>query len=470
MRNVRGMTPFQLALGVTPQRNIDVDEVPYRIVSPNEQYIENATKAKDAAKAYLDAINDREIREAVQSRTRKPQGLFEVGDLVYFWRVTNVKKSSYWHGPALDATVEPTVSGEPVYWVTYGTAMCRLTGNSLREVAPTEKEEYMKKEMLDRTESKYEVLRRQLESIRGPVRFDDLVDHYDARPPTPEDAPPEGERRYQGGQNSNPQNITQTDESVDDMLRHIFEQQDKVPPTQASVDTRPSSSSKSPSPTRRRTTSPKRTRKRAQPSEEIQRATFESENAARMLDGLPSREKRRKFDEEQIEFDQIDEDGDEVMLLEIGDAEEEEIVYVLKATDSIVEARLSKEERKLLDKAKDEALAPWIQNEAWCRVKRSQAKAEEPGSTPIPIKMETRSHSSRRPQSECESNLAGLQAHRHGHEEAEDGKPYGFAMWQKHHPDVGHTAKVDATCRGCKLRISTSRTHCRNQRLWRPER
>jgi hypothetical protein len=37
MRNVRGMSPFQLALGVTPQRNIDVDEVPYRIVSPNEQ-------------------------------------------------------------------------------------------------------------------------------------------------------------------------------------------------------------------------------------------------------------------------------------------------------------------------------------------------------------------------------------------------------------------------------------------------
>jgi hypothetical protein len=38
---------------------------------------------------------------------------------------------------------------------------------------------------------------------------------------------------------------------------------------------------------------------------------------------------------------------------------------------------LSKEEKKLFDKAKDEALAPWIQHEAWCRVKRSQAKAEE---------------------------------------------------------------------------------------------
>jgi hypothetical protein len=33
-----------------------------------------------------------------------------------------------------------------------------------------------------------------------------------------------------------------------------------------------------------------------QPSEEVQRAAFESENAARILDGLPPREKRRIFE------------------------------------------------------------------------------------------------------------------------------------------------------------------------------
>jgi hypothetical protein len=44
-------------------------------------------------------------------------------------------------------------------------------------------------------------------------------------------------------------------------------------------------------------------------------------------------------------LDQLDEDGDEVMLLQIAENsadEEEDIVYVLKATDAIIEARLSK--------------------------------------------------------------------------------------------------------------------------------
>jgi hypothetical protein len=174
--------------------------------------------------------------------------------------------------------------------------MCRLTGNSLREVTPTEKEDYMKKEMLDSTECKYEVLRRQLKRIRGPVRFDDLVDHDDARPPTPENTPPEGERRDQGAAHSDPPVTTQAEESVDDMLQQISGQQENVPPTNASVDTRPSSSSRSPSPTRRRASSPKKQRKRSQPSEEVQRAAFESENAARILDGLPPRGKRRRFE------------------------------------------------------------------------------------------------------------------------------------------------------------------------------
>ena len=57
--------------------------------------------------------------------------------------------------------------------------------------------------------------------------------------------------------------------------------------------------------------------------------------------------------------------------------EEKDIVYVLKAADTIIEARLSKEENKLFDKAKDEALAPWIQNDAWRRIKRDKTKKEE---------------------------------------------------------------------------------------------
>jgi hypothetical protein len=70
------------------------------------------------------------------------------------------------------------------------------------------------------------------------------------------------------------------------------------------------------------TTSPtspsRRTAKRLQPTES-QRLAYESENEARRLDGLPPLEKRRRFEAERIRLDQIDEDGDEVMLLEIGE-------------------------------------------------------------------------------------------------------------------------------------------------------
>jgi hypothetical protein len=42
-----------------------------------------------------------------------------------------------------------------------------------------------------------------------------------------------------------------------------------------------------------------------------------------------------------------------------------------------VEARLTPEENNMFDKAKDEALEPWIQNEAWRRIKKSQTTKEE---------------------------------------------------------------------------------------------
>jgi hypothetical protein len=49
----------------------------------------------------------------------------------------------------------------------------------------------------------------------------------------------------------------------------------------------------------------------------------------------------------------------------------------LKASDTVVEARLNKDEKKLFELAKNEALMPWIQNDAWRRTKRSQTKREE---------------------------------------------------------------------------------------------
>jgi hypothetical protein len=47
---------------------LDVDEIPFKIRSPNEAVIQNAARAKNAAKAYLDAVNDKKVREAVQSK------------------------------------------------------------------------------------------------------------------------------------------------------------------------------------------------------------------------------------------------------------------------------------------------------------------------------------------------------------------------------------------------------------------
>jgi hypothetical protein len=95
----------------------------------------------------------------------------------------------------------------------------------LREETPSEREAYMKNHV-DDTDDKYSLLRKQLPSIRGPVRFEDLVDHDDAHPPSTEDTPPEASKRDE-------------EQSVDGMLREIFEDQhNNVPPTNASVNTR----------------------------------------------------------------------------------------------------------------------------------------------------------------------------------------------------------------------------------------
>ena len=62
---------------------------------------------------------------------------------------------------------------------------------------------------------------------------------------------------------------------------------------------------------------------------------------------------------------------------EEADGEEESTVYVFKASDTIVEAKLTNEQRRMFDKAKDEALEPWISNSAWKRIKKDNTQSHE---------------------------------------------------------------------------------------------
>ena len=63
-------------------------------------------------------------------------------------------------------------------------------------------------------------------------------------------------------------------------------------------------------------------------------------------------------------------------LLALDDEDNEELVY-LAGKDDIIECRLSPEQKRMFDKAKDEALQPWIDNGAWEPAATSEAQTGE---------------------------------------------------------------------------------------------
>ena len=95
----------------------------------------------------------------------------------------------------------------------------------------------------------------------------------------------------------------------------------------------------------------------------------------RRLDGLPPKRPRvRNVSVEDLPaVPNDDEDGLYVLLEDDG---VDEYVYLANKED-IVECRLSPEQKKMFNQAKDEALQPWIDNHAWEAVDSKEAQPGE---------------------------------------------------------------------------------------------
>ena len=98
-------------------------------------------------------------------------------------------------------------------------------------------------------------------------------------------------------------------------------------------------------------------------------------NKNRRLDGLPNLTDKQI---ENLRLSQLtplpDSDSDDLLLL----LETEESVYMTNTKrNNVVEARLSAYEKELFRQAKQKALQPWIDNDAWQAVDPSEAAAGE---------------------------------------------------------------------------------------------
>ena len=125
--------------------------------------------------------------------------------------------------------------------------------------------------------------------------------------------------------------------------------------------------------------------------QEVEQLAQQSLDDSRKLDGLPP--KRLKLDwttlSELVNAVPVNtDDGDaaeESLFCDLGEDDgmievtsDDEVIYFLQVKKkTVVEARLTKEEKQKFDRAKDECLAPWIENFAWEAADQSEVAEGE---------------------------------------------------------------------------------------------
>ena len=85
-----------------------------------------------------------------------------------------------------------------------------------------------------------------------------------------------------------------------------------------------------------------------------------SYDQGRTLDGHPPGKRSKFYWTGDIH---IPDDGEDDQLMLTG--ESEDTIYMATTKDVIVERKLTPQEMKMVDEAKDAALQPWLDNDAW---------------------------------------------------------------------------------------------------------
>ncbi len=383
LRTVHGSSPASIVMGFTPGDGGILDEPNSLKPDGRPGHQEDEAIRHQAAKAFYEANHSSCIRRALLAKSRTEHVQQEVGEYVYYWRTSNDKmEPSRWRGPALVCMVEPRVEDglqRPlVYWLAHGASLVRVAPEHVpREVGS---ERATRLETMPHTAVRQplqEQLVQTLQPVRGPVRFLNL----------------------QGQQGPNLQssapNISADDSPETTLQRRRLStsvaksgqppQQQVVQPQTSSITTPAEYTEPMTSAAEEATESgasletlEKKTNveqevddlfeevdrhQREQQGRERSRSPRERENMkrsedmARRLDGLPVRQdnEEKKEDEEMKK-----EESDEELLAE-----------------EFNEKKLTVEERKQFDQAKDKALMVWIDNEAWKAAPMEQVRDGE---------------------------------------------------------------------------------------------
>ena len=197
LRNVRGFTPVQRALGTLPTVPGTLSDEPTKmtdISASGEDFHADIQRRADAGKAFLQANISRAVRAALAARNRPLRRRFQVGEWVYYWRRGNLESGllkCYWKGPAIVSHVEYKGDDlkimEANIWCVHGSALIRSLHEMVRPEMPQERTTREAKDDehgIPLTPVDEWITR--MKKTRGPVRFVDLTEHSRRRERTRE--------------------------------------------------------------------------------------------------------------------------------------------------------------------------------------------------------------------------------------------------------------------------------------------
>ena len=412
LRSIHGSSPSQIVFGTNAQEAGLMDEPIVNAADPSKRHQEVRELRVTAAKSVYEANYSHTLRKALlsqsQSRAVVPQHF--PGEWVYYWREGDSKlEVSRWRGPALVCSSQPRDAEEAgprpdVYWLAHGTSLLRVSHTSLRPEAPCEGQARL--QYLPQTARVQDVqatVRAALHPVRGPVRFLDLLGDppfSDAKAEPETDSKPDDPMNNSQEPNGNEEgnkdeNQDQIEEAIQDSGTATAETQQLQPhePQPQQVGTEPHAAAEAtaqtnPDPDDTEMTSVRKrehpvnadeerpsqlaktmvgeersganepsesARSRGPRPHDERNVAFQSYNMSRQLDGLPPvREDDPAFQRFMDATDPLT--PDEALVAE-----------------SFDERKLSPEDKKAFDKAKDAALMVWIENKAWKAVDESEA-------------------------------------------------------------------------------------------------
>ena len=426
-RLVGGYSPATLALGYQPRDPGEGDNLNLAEMSAHEDVRSRANQDRRrrsvAAQAFLSANASRAVRATLLGRTRPERKEYQTGEWVYYWRrdpSASITVKTHWKGPAMVCCAEPRVEQSPaddrevviptVYWISHGSALMRCTAENLRPEFPEEEDQRIRdadEDPEDGHRAAVQRIRDTIENAQGPVRFHNMAGD-DENAPIPEardyeddvtmdgvdvdverlfeevdrneaqrqtDDAREQERvrnemvamdllRQRGTRNAPPAISTPTEERVPETPMPGTEGDPDANPGGDAMPSRPEISNRldhllhqAEDELRRRNAESMENPEEA--AREAKKQRYENRNLFEMM----------SEDEAMMVDDAMESEEMELLL-----AEEDE-VFMMKNANTLVWARLSEDEKVQFNAAKDEALRPWIENNAFEGVDKSVPEA-----------------------------------------------------------------------------------------------